>query len=102
VTRTSIPIWQIDAFADQPLTGNPAAVCTLEQNPDEEWLQNVAAEMNLLGTSFLVPAGGTNSFYLRWLTPATEVDLCSHATLAAAHTLIEQGHVNSSEPTIHT
>jgi PhzF family phenazine biosynthesis protein len=93
-----VPIWQVDAFADRPFTGNPAAVCILDSYPDDEWLQDVAAEMNLSETSFLVPAKGPNSFHLRWFTPATEVDLCGHATLAAAHTLIEQELVKSTEP----
>ncbi|TWU46588.1 PhzF family phenazine biosynthesis protein [Rubripirellula reticaptiva] len=97
-TPQNVPIWQVDAFADRPFTGNPAAVCVLERYPDDEWLQNVAAEMNLSETSFLVPANEPNSFHLRWFTPATEVDLCGHATLAAAHTLLEQERVNPNEP----
>lgn len=87
------PIWQVDAFADDIFNGNPAAVCMLDQFPNDEMMQNVAAEMNLSETSFVVPTGVDGSFYLRWFTPALEVDLCGHATLAAAHILIQQGLV---------
>ncbi len=94
----TIPIWQVDAFADQPFTGNPAAVCILESFPSDEWMQSLAAEMNLSETSFIVPTGEPNRFHLRWFTPATEVDLCGHATLAAAHTLVEQNLVDVNDP----
>ncbi|QEG00320.1 putative isomerase YddE [Stieleria maiorica] len=93
-----IPIWQVDAFADRPFAGNPAAVCLLEAARDAEWMQNVATEMNLSETAFVVPTGRPNEFHLRWFTPAVEVDLCGHATLAAAHVLIQQGHVDASQP----
>ena len=85
----SIPIWQVDAFTDRPFAGNPAAVCLLDQAADEVGMQNVAAEMNLAETSFVVPTGKANEFHLRWFTATVEVDLCGHATLAAAHTLLE-------------
>ncbi|TWU44819.1 putative isomerase YddE [Rubripirellula tenax] len=94
----SIPIWQVDAFADRPFSGNPAAVCILENFPSNHWMQNVAAEMNLSETAFIVPTDESNSFHLRWFTPATEVDLCGHATLAAAHTLIEQKRIDTNLP----
>ncbi len=84
------PIWQVDAFADRAFTGNPAAVCILQSFPSDQWMQNVAMEMNLAETAFVVPTDEVGSFQLRWFTPTTEVDLCGHATLAAAHTLIEQ------------
>jgi PhzF family phenazine biosynthesis protein len=84
---------QIDAFADQPFSGNPAAVCLLEDERDASWMQSVAAEMNLSETAFVRPAGDVYS--LRWFTPAVEVDLCGHATLAAAHALWSEGVVNS-------
>jgi PhzF family phenazine biosynthesis protein len=87
----SIPIWIVDAFADRPFGGNPASVCVLPSYPDERWLQDVAAEMNLSETSFIVPTQEAGRFHLRWLTPTTEVDLCGHATLAAAHALIQCG-----------
>lgn len=92
-----IPIWQVDAFANRPFTGNPAAVCVLKQFPSDTWMQNVAAEMNLSETAFVVPRGVTNTFDLRWFTPATEVDLCGHATLATAHVLFEQNLVGANE-----
>lgn len=94
----TIPIWHVDAFADRPFTGNPAAVCLLDRFPSDRWMQNVAAEMNLSETSFLVPTEDPNSFHLRWFSPTTEVDLCGHATLAAAHTLLEQNRVPKESP----
>ena len=82
----------VDAFADAPFTGNPAAVCLLDAPTDEAWMQRLAAEMNLSETAFVVPEG--DAFGLRWFTPTTEVDLCGHATLAAAHVLFETGAVD--------
>jgi PhzF family phenazine biosynthesis protein len=82
-------IVQVDAFADGPFTGNPAAVCVLPEARDEGWMRAVAREMNLSETAFLVREG--EGFHLRWFTPAVEVDLCGHATLASAHTLWEDG-----------
>ena len=83
-------ITQVDAFTDAPFSGNPAAVCLLEEPRDAGWMQCVAGEMNLSETAFLRrrPDG---AFDLRWFTPAVEVDLCGHATLASAHVLREQG-----------
>ena len=83
-------ITQVDAFAATLFSGNPAAVCLLEEPRDAVWMQSVAGEMNLSETAFLRgrPDG---AFDLRWFTPAVEVDLCGHATLAAAHVLWEQG-----------
>ena len=89
----SIPLWQVDAFADGPFTGNPAAVCILDDYPSDQWMQNVASEMNLSETAFVVPLPDAGRFRLRWFTPAAEVDLCGHATLASAHTLIEQQRI---------
>lgn len=80
-----IPIYQVDAFSDRPFRGNPAAVCPLETWLPEETLQAIAAENNLSETAFFVPNG--DAFHLRWFTPAVEVDLCGHATLASAHVL---------------
>ncbi len=84
-------ITQVDAFTDTPFRGNPAAVCLLEEPRDAGWMQSLAGEMNLSETAFLArrPDG---TFDLRWFTPAVEVDLCGHATLAAAHVLWEQGN----------
>lgn len=82
---------QVDAFTETPFAGNPAAVCVLEAPAPEAWMRAVAREMNLSETAFLVPA--EDGFWLRWFTPASEVDLCGHATLASAHTLWERGMV---------
>lgn len=79
------PLFVIDAFADAPFGGNPAAVCLLDAPAEPEWMQSVAAEMNLAETAFVVPAGA--EFGLRWFTPRVEVPLCGHATLASAHVL---------------
>jgi PhzF family phenazine biosynthesis protein len=87
----SVPIFQIDAFTSEAFRGNPAAVCLLTAPAAENWMQNVAAEMNLAETAFVV-AGG-DAFGLRWFTPTVEVDLCGHATLAAAHALWESGRL---------
>lgn len=84
-----ISIYQVDAFTDKPFKGNPAAVCLLPEPGDETWMQNVAREMNLSETAFLVKAA--DGFDLRWFTPAVEVKLCGHATLASAHILWETG-----------
>jgi len=79
---------QIDAFTDRPFRGNPAAVCLLEGEKPAEWMQHLAAEMNLSETAFLRRLNGDWS--LRWFTPTVEVDLCGHATLASAHALWEE------------
>jgi PhzF family phenazine biosynthesis protein len=81
------PLFVVDAFTQSPFGGNPAAVCLLEAAAEPEWMQAVAAEMNLSETAFVVPAGA--EFALRWFTPEVEVDLCGHATLASAHVLWE-------------
>lgn len=86
---------QVDAFTDRPFTGNPAAVCLLAEPADAGWMQQVAREMNLAETAFLVRQ--SNGFDLRWFTPATEVDLCGHATLASAHVLWEEQQLQSDE-----
>ncbi|MBI3863098.1 MAG: PhzF family phenazine biosynthesis protein [Planctomycetia bacterium] len=93
----SIPIYIVDAFAGRPFQGNPAAICPLEAPAEAGWMQSVAAEMNLSETAFLVPREG-GSFGLRWFTPAVEVDLCGHATLASAHLLWEQTLAPADEP----
>lgn len=74
----------VDAFAERPFSGNPAAVAVLERYPPDGWLQRVALEMNLSETAFVVRRAD-GEFDLRWFTPAEEVDLCGHATLASAH-----------------
>jgi PhzF family phenazine biosynthesis protein len=83
-------LYQVDAFTDRAFAGNPAAVCLLPEPRDERWMQDVAREMNLSETAFLVPREG-GGFGLRWFTPALEVELCGHATLASAHVLWESG-----------
>lgn len=90
----STPIWQVDAFASQPFTGNPAGVCLLDNPRSDEWMQHVAQEMNLSETAFLVAEEG--GYQLSWFTPACEVILCGHATLAAAHVLWSEGVAASS------
>jgi PhzF family phenazine biosynthesis protein len=88
-----IKLTQVDAFTSRPFAGNPAAVCLLPAPQDEGWMQNVAREMNLSETAFLVRRAD-GSFDLRWFTPAVEVALCGHATLASAHALWEQGDLD--------
>jgi len=85
----------VDAFADRPFAGNPAAVCLLNQPAEEQWMQFVAREMNYSETAFLTAEG--ECFRLRWFTPTVEVDLCGHATLASAHVLWESGRLAPSE-----
>lgn len=91
----SIRIYQVDSFTDKPFAGNPAGVCILDKPADESWMQNIAMEMNLSETSFLWPL--ESGYSLRWFTPELEVDLCGHATLAAAHILWEKGFLNKDE-----
>jgi len=86
----SIPIYTVDAFTDEPFAGNPAGVCLLDDPRQPDWMQNVAREMNLSETAFLSPSA-SDGFELRWFTPAVEIDLCGHATLATAHVLWESG-----------
>ena len=88
-------IIQVDAFTNSPFRGNPAAVCVLPNPQDQGWMQNVAREMNLSETAFLVKQ--EDGFNLRWFTPAVEVDLCGHATLASAHVLWTEGHLSPEE-----
>jgi PhzF family phenazine biosynthesis protein len=90
-----LEIFQVDAFTDEPFRGNPAAVCILPGPRDDAWMQDVAREMNLSETAFLVKRG--NGYGLRWFTPTKEVDLCGHATLASAHVLWEAGFLGGGE-----
>jgi len=89
-------IYIVDAFTKTTFKGNPAGVCILENNIDEDMMQNIAMEVNLSETSFVLKQG--DSFSIRWFTPATEVPLCGHATLASAHILWEQKFVNKNIP----
>ncbi len=82
-------LWQVDAFADRPFTGNPAAVIPLDAWLPDATLQAIAAENNLAETAFTIACGeGDADYELRWFTPAIEVALCGHATLAAGHVLL--------------
>ena len=89
---TSLPFFQVDAFAERPLTGNPAAVIPLDRWLDDALLQAIAEENNLSETAFTIPCDNDRAdFELRWFTPTHEVDLCGHATIAAGHALMT-GH----------
>lgn len=93
----TIPFFQVDAFADTPLTGNPAAVMPLERWIDDAVMQAIAAENNLSETAFTVPSDSDEADYdLRWFTPVSEVALCGHATLASGHVLMTGDHVRFS------
>jgi len=91
----AIPIFQVDAFTEEPFKGNPAGVCLLKTPAEASWMQNVAAEMNLAETAFPLPED--DGYRLRWFTPKVEVRLCGHATLATAHVLWEQGILAPNE-----
>ncbi|XVE73170.1 hypothetical protein DITRI_Ditri11bG0095800 [Diplodiscus trichospermus] len=99
MAKKSVKYYVVDAFTDSAFKGNPAAVCLLEEDKDDHWLQAVAAEFNLSETCYLTGRTGASShtprFRLRWFTPVTEVKLCGHATLASAYTLFTTGLVNS-------
>lgn len=97
--KTPVQYYVVDAFTDSAFKGNPAAVCLLEEERDEKWLQSVAAEFNISDTCYLTriidSASPNPRFRLRWFTPVAEVKLCGHATLASAHALFTTGLVNS-------
>jgi PhzF family phenazine biosynthesis protein len=96
-----VRIVQVDAFTRRPFYGNPAAVCVLERPAPDEWMRQVAMEMNLSETAFLTPEA--DGFRLRWFTPAVEVDLCGHATVASAHVLWQDGHLpRGAQARFHT
>ncbi len=82
-------IYQVDAFTDEPFKGNPAGVMIVDESITDEWMQNMAAEMNLSETAFIIPTGP--DFRIRYFTPTNEVPLCGHATLASAHIIYETG-----------
>jgi PhzF family phenazine biosynthesis protein len=92
----TLPIVQVDAFTGEPFAGNPAAVCVLPAPREERWMQAVAREMNLSETAFLVRRTD-GAWDLRWFTPAAEVELCGHATLASAHVLWSERHLPTGE-----
>jgi PhzF family phenazine biosynthesis protein len=95
---TDKTIYQVDAFTDMPFKGNPAGVMILSSEMAAAWMQNMALEMNLSETAFLVPHEG--SFDIRYFTPTVEVPLCGHATLASAHILFTEGIVESNRSVI--
>ena len=94
-SNLSVSISQVDAFTGIPFAGNPAAVCVLPEARPAALMQAVAMEMNLAETAFLVRR--PDGFDLRWFTPTVEVDLCGHATLASAHVLWEEGHLDAGQ-----
>jgi len=85
-----LPFFQVDAFADRPFAGNPAAVCPLEAWLPDATLQAIAAENNLSETAYFVPTSEPGRYHLRWFTPTVEVKLCGHATLASAHVVFNR------------
>ena len=93
----ALPFFQVDAFTDRPLAGNPAAVMPLDRWLDDVTMQAIAAENNLSETAFTVPSARDDADYdLRWFTPTTEVPLCGHATLACAHVLLRDERIRFS------
>ncbi len=99
----SIPITWVDAFSDVAFGGNPAAVCLLREPLDEGRMQSIAFELGIAETAYLTPTEDPTTFGLRWFSPAVEIDLCGHATLASAHALRVGGTVDGTAPlTFHT
>ena len=99
----SIPITWVDAFSGVAFGGNPAAVCLLREPLDEGRMQSIAFELGIAETAYLTPTEDPTTFGLRWFSPAVEIDLCGHATLASAHALRVGGTVDGTEPlTFHT
>ena len=96
----NIPIYQVDAFTSTPFSGNPAAVCPLDTWLDDETMQNIAAENNLAETAFIVQRD--EGYDLRWFTPTVEVDLCGHATLAAAYVVLNHLQPNLDSVSFET
>jgi PhzF family phenazine biosynthesis protein len=88
-------IYHVDAFTSEPFKGNPAGVCINEKEMPDEWMQNIAAEMNLSETAFL--SGGKDEYRIRFFTPTSEIPLCGHATLSSAHIMFETGIVKKNE-----
>ncbi|MDP6667673.1 MAG: PhzF family phenazine biosynthesis protein [Dehalococcoidia bacterium] len=98
-----IPVYQVDTFTVKPFSGNPAAVCPLTAWIPDDVMQAIAAEMNLSETAFFVPGAGDRGEYdLRWFTPAVEVDLCGHATLASGHVILDELDPTLERITFHT
>jgi predicted PhzF superfamily epimerase YddE/YHI9 len=98
-----IPITWVDAFSDAAFGGNPAAVCLLREPIDEDRMQSIAFELGISETAYVTPSDDPTVFGLRWFSPAVEIDLCGHATLASAHVLRERGTVDGTATlTFHT
>lgn len=97
---SEVPLFWVDAFSERPFAGNPAAVCLLERPADEGWMRSLANELGLSETAYVWPQDGALS--LRWFTPASEVDLCGHATLAAAHALRAAGRAAEGGTVVFT
>ncbi len=95
-----IPLYQVDAFTSRVFGGNPAGVCPLEAWLDEATMQAIAAENNLPETAFIVPEDG--DFAIRWFTPAVEIDLAGHPTLATAHVIFSELEPGRAEVTFHS
>ncbi len=91
----ALPLFIVDAFAERPFAGNPAAVCLLQAWPQDALLLSIAAELNLSETAFLVGSG--QDYVIRWFTPTKEVDLIGHATLAAAHVVFSRAQDGLSQ-----
>jgi len=90
---TRVRLRTVDAFAERPFTGNPAAILMLDETPPDDWMAAVARETNLSDTGFVIREDVPDAdFRLRWFTPTVEIDLCGHATLASAHCLFEDGY----------
>jgi len=90
---TGVRLRTVDAFAERPFTGNPAAILVLDETPPDDWMAAVARETNLSDTGFVIREDVPDAdFRLRWFTPTVEIDLCGHATLASAHCLFEDGY----------
>lgn len=87
-------VFKVDSFTNQPFRGNPAGVVLQQISHTEEWMQDIAAEMALPETAFVLPLEKENEFYIQWFTPTTQAELCGHATLAAAHVMWETGIVD--------
>ena len=90
----------VDAFTSKPFSGNPAAVCVMEQWPSEDFMMKLAMENNLSETAFIVKE--EQGYHLRWFTPGTEVELCGHATLASAYVILNHVEPASNTVRFHT
>jgi PhzF family phenazine biosynthesis protein len=99
----STSITWVDAFADRPFAGNPAAVCLPDGDLSDEFMQSLAFELGIAETAYVRPTNQAGHFNLRWFSPKTEIDLCGHATLASAHAMRERGVSDGVAPlTFHT